>query len=127
MGKSEKLECAVPSVGLRAGGRLPERNQPRLRGMNGQAEARKALRQHGHDPAGIVFPLAADDKVIGKADQKAAPFHPGFDVVLVPFIQDLMQEDIGQHRRDDAALRGALARGTSGCPPPALPPAAISR
>jgi hypothetical protein len=32
--------------------------------MNGQSKARKALGQHGHDPAGIGLQFAAEDKII---------------------------------------------------------------
>jgi hypothetical protein len=59
--------------------------------MDGEAEAGKALREHRHDPAGVLFPLTADDTGVGTADQKGSPLHPGLDVALVPCIQDRMQ------------------------------------
>ena len=65
--------------------------------MNGQAEARKPLRQHGHNLAGIRFPFAADDKVIGKANQEASALHPWLYLLLKPRIEDMMEEDICQH------------------------------
>jgi hypothetical protein len=99
MGQSELRECAVLSVALLAGCRLPERDQHRLRRMNGEAEVGNALREDSHDPAGALFPLAAGDKVVGTAEQKSTAFHPGFDVALIPYIQDFMQENIGQQRR----------------------------
>src|SRR5206468_5141751 len=101
MGESEKLEGVVPRTGRLATDRLSECDQPRLLWVNGQPEAGNPLRQYGHEPAGIVFQLAADDKVIGKANQKAAAFHPGLHVAHEPLIQHVMQEYIAQHGRED--------------------------
>jgi hypothetical protein len=63
--------------------------------MNGEAETDEAFRQDCHNPAGIGFALAADDKIIGKASQKTMALHPGEDVLDKPFVQDMMQEYIG--------------------------------
>ena len=65
--------------------------------MNGQAKAGKPLGQHGHDPAGVRFQLAADDKIIGKADQEASSLQAWLYLLLKPFIQHLMEEYIGQY------------------------------
>ena len=86
MRQSEKIEGAVPWVNPVVGLRLPERDQRRLRRMNAQAKARKPLGQHGHDPPGIPFQLAADDKVIRKSGQEAAALQPGLDLALELFI-----------------------------------------
>src|SRR5215475_7099869 len=42
--------------------RLPERDQRRLRRMNGESEAGKPLREHGHNLARVRCQFAADDK-----------------------------------------------------------------
>ena len=86
VGKAEKLEGACPLPLRRAGGGLTERTQRRLLWMNGQPQARKALGQRGHEPAGIGLQLATEDKIIPVANQKAAPVQPGFDRVHVPLI-----------------------------------------
>ena len=92
VGQSEQVECAVPRVGPLVGSRLPERDQRRLRRMDGSAVAGNPLRQHGHDPPGVRFPLAADAKVIGKAEQDAATLQPWPYLALAPLIQDMREE-----------------------------------
>src|SRR5687768_14062585 len=98
MGESEKLDGAVPIVGCLSTGRLPERDQPRLLRVKGQPKAGEPLREHGHDPAGVVFPLAPNDEVISETKQEAAASHPGLYVADKPFIQHGVQEYIAQHR-----------------------------
>src|SRR2546421_10792365 len=72
VGKSEKVEAPLASCRLVSTWRPLERNQHRLFGMNGQAVTGKPLRQDFHHPAGVGFQLEADDKIIGKAYQKAS-------------------------------------------------------
>lgn len=110
MGKSQEIECAVPIRPLPSGFRLPELNQPRLLWMNSQAEATKSLRKYIHDPVSIYFQFTANNKVIGKANQKASTLHPGFDLSYKPVIQHLMQEYVTQHRGNYAALGSSLLR-----------------
>ena len=86
MGESEKLEGALPLSSLLAEGGLTERDQRRLLPMNGQPEARQALGQRGHGPAGLIFPLAPTDEVVPVANQVAPASPPGFDYTHVPFI-----------------------------------------
>src|SRR5262245_32142913 len=43
-----------------------DRNERRLFGMHGQADAGTPLRQDVHPPAGVGFPGAADDTIIRK-------------------------------------------------------------
>ena len=64
--------------------------------MNGAVETAKSLRQDRHDPLGIGFRLAADDEIIGKTGAKTPPLHPGLHLCDKPFIQDVMQEYVGQ-------------------------------
>src|SRR5436190_3024194 len=104
MGQSEEVECAVSLRRPLGSLRLAERNQRRLRRMNGQTVAGKALRQHGHDPVSVRLQLASDDKIIGKANQKASPPQPWLYLLLEPLIQDMMEEYMSQHGCNDTAL-----------------------
>jgi hypothetical protein len=63
VGKSEKIECAVPTSSLILSVWLPEVHQRRLLWMNGQIEAIKPLRKNFHDLSGIFFPFAANNEV----------------------------------------------------------------
>jgi hypothetical protein len=63
--------------------------------MNGEVKATKPLRQDRHDPLGVGFRLAADDKIIGKTTEKTPPLHAGLHHFDKPFVQDMMQEDVG--------------------------------
>src|SRR5262249_31706367 len=112
VGKAEQVEAPrAPCRWLLA--RWPlERNERRLFGMNGQAEASKPLRQDVHHPAGVGFPCAADDEIIRKTREKALALHPGLHVFDKPFVQDSMQEYIRHHGRDPSALRCTLVRVT---------------
>src|SRR5215510_1973711 len=80
VGKSEKVECPRAPCRLIAAWRPLEGNQRRFLRMNGEAEARKPLRQDLHHPAGVGFQRAADDEIIGKPRQKAPALHPRLDV-----------------------------------------------
>jgi hypothetical protein len=96
VGKSKKVEVTRPPCRCLSTWRPLERNQRRLFGMNGQPETVEPLRQDGHHPARVGFQLAADDEIIGKARHKAPALHPGLHVFDKPFVQDLMQEHVGQ-------------------------------
>ena len=65
--------------------------------MHGQPDAGQTLRQHRPHPAGVSFPFAPADALVSQAEQQAAAVHPRFDLPLDPFIQDLVQDDMGQH------------------------------
>ena len=62
VGKSEKVKCTRAPCRSGSAWRPLERNQRRFLGMNGEAETGKAFRQDFHNPAGIGFALAADEK-----------------------------------------------------------------
>ena len=94
MGQSQKVACAVPSVGPLMGLRFPERDQRRLRWMNAQAKTGKPFRQHRHDLTGVRFQFTPHDQVIGKANETASPLQAWLYVPLEPFIQDIMEEEI---------------------------------
>src|SRR5262245_15924449 len=107
VGKSEKIKCTCAPCRLVAAWRPLERNQRRFPRMNGEAETGEALRQDVHHPAGIGFARTADDKIIGKATQKTVALHPGVDVLDKPFVQDIMQEYIGEHGRNYTSYKVA--------------------
>jgi len=81
-----------------AGIRLSERNQRRLLRMNAQTKAGKPLGPHRQDAPGVRFPLAANAKGIRKAEPEASALHSWPYRACEPFIQDMMPEDIRQHR-----------------------------
>src|SRR5215510_2155966 len=62
VGKAEKVKCTRAPCRSVSAWRPLERNQRRFLGMNGEAETGKAFRQDVHNPAGVGFALAADDK-----------------------------------------------------------------
>ncbi len=64
--------------------------------MDGQAELLEALRQDFRYPFGVVFPLAADDEVVGKPYDEAPAPHLRFDFSLKPVIQYMVEIDIRQ-------------------------------
>ena len=49
--------------------------------------------------------LETDDEVVGEPDHEGAPPTPGLDGFHEPFVQHLVEVDVAQKRRDDAALR----------------------
>ena len=111
VGKSEKVECPRAPCRLVAAWRPLERHQRRLLRMNGEAETGEAFRQTSiirRASASCSQPMMT---IIGKAHQKTVALHPGVDVLDTPFVQDMMQEYIGEHGRNDPALWRPL----SGC------------
>lgn len=65
--------------------------------MNGQLEALKTLLEGGQDPAGILFPCAADDKIVSETDQETCALEPWFDHPHEPVIQHMMEEYVAEH------------------------------
>jgi hypothetical protein len=70
------------------------------RGCDGALTARETLEQDHQHPTRIVLPCAANDTIIGQAEQKAAPLHPWLDLPLQPFLQDKIQHGVRQHEGD---------------------------
>src|SRR5262249_59898850 len=77
VGKAEKVKCTRAPCRSVAAWRPLERNQRRFLRMNGEAETGKACRQDVHNPAGVGFPPAADDKIIRQETQKTRTLHAG--------------------------------------------------
>ena len=84
--------------------------------MNGEREARHALRQDRQHPARVVLPLTANDEVIGNAAQQTAPPHPWLDLPLSPFIPPVLQEQIRPQGCEHAPLRAAALGVAQGVP-----------
>src|SRR5207249_7520061 len=84
------------------------RHQHRMHRLNGEAETVETFRPDFQNPAGIGFARTAEDTIIGKATQKTSALHPGGDVLDTPFVQDMMQEYMGEHGRNAPALRRPL-------------------
>src|SRR5271165_6718495 len=70
----------------------------------------KPFTQHVHDPLDVVESLERHHAVIGVPHEDAVPFEAHAHVPLEPFIQHVVQVDVCEQRRDDAALRSALGR-----------------
>ena len=92
VGQSAKVERAVPTLACVLSARRLELHQAGLLRVNGELEARKALRQDRQNPARVVLPLTANDEGLGLAEQKTAPPHPWLDLPLQPFIPHVIQE-----------------------------------
>ena len=75
--------------------------------MQGQAEFGEPLRQDLQHLFRILPVLKTQDGVIGVSDLVRFPLQPGLHGFLEPFIQDLVQVDIGQKRADWLALAGS--------------------
>jgi hypothetical protein len=99
VGKSAKVQCTRAPCRLVAAWRPLERKQRRFLRMHGEAATGEAFRQDFPNPAGIGFARTADDTIIGKATEKTSARHPGVDVLDKPFVQDMMQEYIGEPGR----------------------------
>src|SRR5688572_32257878 len=78
--------------------RSAELHHPAFLRVNAQAKPFEALGQHLINSLGVAFQVEPHYKIIGKPGQKTAPVHPASDVVLEPFIQHGVQEDICKDR-----------------------------
>jgi hypothetical protein len=107
VGQSEQVTWTRAPCRPVAAWRPLEHHQRRFLRMNGEAETGEAFRQDGHNPAGIGFALAADDKIIGKARQNTVARPPGDNVLDQPCVQDLMQAYLGSHGRQYTSYKVA--------------------
>ncbi len=107
MRKAQKVE----RVGLAAAamGVIPlvptETDGSRLVRVQRQAEFGKPLAEHCFDPAGGLPVLDHADEVVGIAHQAALTLYVGFETFLEPQVEYIVQEDVGQHGAEVAALR----------------------
>jgi hypothetical protein len=49
-----------------------------------------------HDPSGVVYSGHPDHEVVRIADHEGHAFQAGADIRLEPFVQHIVQEDVGQ-------------------------------
>src|SRR5262249_61081847 len=94
---SRKVAGPSPRPGPWGASWLADRPQPRLRGRESQAVAGNPLGPYRHDPGGIHFQCAADNTIIRETAQDAAAFQAWLSLVLKPFIEDLMEKDLGPY------------------------------
>jgi hypothetical protein len=90
MGKSKEIKRIIPFCRAYFATRLSKLDQPRLLGMNGKLKAGESLRQNIHTFASLCFLFKANDKIIGKSNQKTTPFHPCLNILYKPVIQYMM-------------------------------------
>src|SRR5450759_4477822 len=55
-----------------------------------------------HDSLGVVCSGSPDHKVVRIADQEGFSFQAGANFLLEPFVEHVVQEDVGQERADHA-------------------------
>jgi hypothetical protein len=99
VGEPQEVERAGALVtGTRRGSRPKplERDQPGLLRVEGQAVLPEPLGEHVQDPSRVAFPLEDQDRVVGVTDQGRPPLQAGFDRLLEPCVQDLVEIGIGQ-------------------------------
>ena len=91
--KAEEVECVTVPLLWRM-----KVHKPGLLWVDAEAVFLKPLWQHLHNALCIFLMLAANNKVIGVAHQKYIPSHPRFYVFNEPFIDHIMQIDVGKER-----------------------------
>src|SRR5271157_1297447 len=115
VGEPQKVECPWFGVAPSLGGGVVvwERLEPyqaRLLRVDRQAVLAHPLGQHLQDPSGVIFSGYPDHEVVRVANQEGFSFQTRAHVLLEPFVQHIVQDDIGQERGDHAALGRTLFR-----------------
>ena len=119
--KSNVAGGLCPSLGFGVGRPCGwNRIETRLLRVDRQAVLAHPLGQDLHDPPGVVFSGYPDHKVVRIAYHEGFSFQARANLLLEPFIQHVVQEDIGQERANDSALRCAVVRDRK-IPPPGPP------
>ena len=88
-----------------------KRHQPCLGRVERQPVPAEPFRQHVHHLACIGFVGKTNNEVIRVPDQESSTMQTRLHFLLEPHVQHVVQEDVGQERRDHAALRRAFFRG----------------
>jgi hypothetical protein len=73
--------------------------------MHRQAELLEPERKNSKHPARVFFACEADDEVVSEPHQERTASQPWLDGLLEPLVEDRVEEDVGEQRRDDASLR----------------------
>jgi len=105
MGETEKVECPG-TFGLFSGWST-ELDKPALGRMDGQTEPSEPFGQHRKDALCIVAQRTTDDKIINESHYETPSPQTGLHILRYPFVQHVVQVDIGQNRGDDSPLGGA--------------------
>src|SRR5258706_9164449 len=87
--------------------RMSEVDEPRLLWVKCQTILGKSRWQYALDTQGIALVGEADDEVVRIPDEKRTAVKPWLHVSCEPFVEHLVEVDVRQERRDDAALRCA--------------------
>jgi hypothetical protein len=108
MGEAQEVKCLrLAKPGLLPLLRRPaaELDQTRLVRMQGQRKSRQPIPQFCLKPLGIGLVFKASDDVVGIAYQDDVSLGMVTSPPLRPEIEDVMQVDVRQQRRGNAALR----------------------
>ena len=69
-----------------------------------QAVLRESLREHAHETARVVLPREDHDEVVCVADEMRAAFQPRHHLLRKPLVEDIVEVNVREKRRDDSAL-----------------------
>ena len=90
------------------GGEPPELDEPRLLGMQFQPELRESLAQLGEEPLGVTLVLEANDEVVSEPHDDHVTVRVPLPPLLDPQVEDVVQVDVGEQRRNRRSLRCSL-------------------
>ena len=96
----------LPSLG----GEPPELDQPRLVGVQLQAELREPLAKISEEPLGVLTMLEADDEVVSEAHDDHVTVRVAPSPLVGPQVKDVVQVDVCEQRRNRCPLRRSLQR-----------------
>ena len=100
MGEAEKVERRVRIVRTRT--LRPEVHKARLGLMEREPVATETFTQNVEHARGAPGVLEGHHNVVGKPHELARTSRPGLGLPLEPRIQHMVQEDVREHRADDA-------------------------
>ena len=90
------------------GGEPPELDQPRLLGVQLQAELREPCAKIGQEPLGVIPVLEAHHEVVGEAHDDHVTARVPTPPLVGPQVEDVVQVDVRKQRRNRRPLRSAL-------------------
>ena len=95
---------------LGSGGEPSELDQPCLVGLQLQAELRESLAKVGEEPLGVTVLLEPHEEVIGVAHDDHVAVRVPTSPLLGPQVEDVVQVDVGEQRRNRCPLRRSRPR-----------------
>src|SRR6266705_479063 len=90
---------------------IAETNQRGLRRLYFKSKTPQAIRERTLEGARVVFKLKTSHKVVRETHQKRLAPTLASKTPLEPYIQTVVQVDVGQHGADQISLRGTLVGG----------------